>query len=306
MKRIITGILILPILLSCLAGCTSKGDLKASSPAESSGVKPLPQVSAPKAKDSAPAQVSASKPGNSTSKPAREVEGTEISTFMGNYMETKSKIWDAMGKKFEQEQNTAFALGSLGYVFIDLLIVEVGLFDTLTVKNGDTYKGTLMLTGIDAWKKVNGDIMEFGYDYTHPKDKNEIKKGDREVAKGKFDKKAGALAYDHYTERGGVKTSRYVVEINKNSDSSYSSQLYSIKEKQGGNKDTELDGFFTWFEGNNIMSVMAEKRKADLTFTYNSIFGKKNLKPEEMAKGMDILSKVSFVDGKAAYEEVKK
>lgn len=210
-----------------------------------------------------------------------------------------------MTAKFEEEKNNAFAMGSLGFVLADLAILEIAFFDTLTADSNGVFKGTLALSGIEAWKKVNGDIIEFGYDYTYTEDKNQIKKGDREVANGKFDKTAGSLFYEHYGENNGVKNNKVVVEITRNSDSSYSSQIYSIDAPSTDNKATEtLNGYFTWFEGENIKSVFGERENADFNFTFNSIFGKKNIKPEEMANGMTIKMKTSFTDGKALFEDL--
>jgi hypothetical protein len=41
----------------------------------------------------------------------------------------------------------------------------------------------------------------------------------------------------------------------------------------------------TWSDDKNVTSYMAEKETADINFSYNSIFGKKDVKPEEMAAG---------------------
>ena len=68
---------------------------------------------------------------NKTTEPAKptqtqveEVPGTELSTFMVNYTDAKSKVWDAMSKKFEEE-NLAFTTGSLGFAFADLAVPDI-------------------------------------------------------------------------------------------------------------------------------------------------------------------------------------
>jgi hypothetical protein len=58
----------------------------------------------------------------------------------------------------------------------------------------------------------------------------------------------------------------------------------------------------TWFDGEDIISFMTQNKSADGSFKYNSILNKKNVKPEEMASGMDIVSKVSFIKGAASFE----
>lgn len=293
MKKITALILILIITLTLFSGCGSKGS---SNNNGSSGTKPPPAAE----------NESKTSGGSGPSQP-KEVPGAELSTFMGNYVDTKTKIWDVMTKKLEQDENSAFTFGALAFVFADLSIIEIGLFDTLVTKEGDLFKGKLMLSGIEAWKRVKGDIIEFGYDYTNPEDKNQAKKGDKEISNGKFDKKTGTLVYERSTERNGLKISRYVVEITRNSDKSYSSQIYSIEAKQNSNNDEKtLNCYCTWFEGENIISMIAEKGGSNYDFKYESIFGKKNMKPEDMTKGMNVKSKASFIDGKASYEEVGK
>lgn len=297
MKRIIAIIMMVSIVAAVFAGCGMPNIKDAvGAVTKSSGT-----TDASKPNDTG----STTKSGDNTSSPAQAVPGSELSTFMSNYIDAKSKLWDAMTKKFEEDQNNAFVMGGLAFAFVDLMVVEIGLFDTLTVKDGNMFKGKMMLSGIDAWKKVNGDIIEFGYDYTYPEDKNNSQKGDREVTTGKFDKKAQSLTYEHYTERNGSRIVRYIIEINKNGDSSYSSQVMSVG-SSSGNEDKKLTGYFTWFQGQDIMSVIGEKADSDINFSFNSIYGKKDVKPEEMANGMDITSKVSFIGGKASYEDLSK
>ncbi len=232
-----------------------------------------------------------------------EVPGAELSTFISNYMDSKAKVWDAMTKKFEEDQNNAFVFGALPFAFADLAIVEVSFFDTLTVKDGDTFRGNLMFSGIEAWKKVKGNVIEFGYDFIYKEDSNQSQKGDRQVAMGKFDKDANSIMYEHYTERNGNKIDRFVVEITRNSTNSYSSQLYSINANESDDPQ-KMEGYLTWFEGTDIVSVIADQESNDFDFPISSIFGKKNVKPEEMAKDMNIRVKTSFIDGKSQFEEL--
>lgn len=277
MKRFIAAILVLAILLTMLTGCgTKKDDEKTTGKSVNN---------------------TESNPSNtSNSSESKIVPGTELSTFMSEYVDTKTKIWDSMSKKFDEEQNLEFAMGTLGFAFADLAIVDISLFDSLTTLEGDTFKGKLVLSGFDSWKKVKGDIIEFGYDYTYTDDNNQYIKNDHLVSKGKLDKKKDSLVYERYIERNGQKIERYVTEITHNKEKSYSSQMYSI------NEDNTLTGYFTWFEGENIISIIADKKNEKLDFQYESIFGKKDIKPEEMSKGMNITVQTSFIDGKGAFK----
>lgn len=293
MKKVVAALLIIALSVALLSGCGSKKK-EAVAPSETSSAK------TEQSNDN-----NSTSNGDSTTSQQDVIEGAELSTFMGNYMDTKSKLWDAMSKELEKDPNNIFTFAALGYTMADLLIVEIGLYDTIVTKEGDMFKGKLMLSGIDAWKKVGKDTIEFGYDYNLKEDQGQKKSGDHEVAKGKFSKDTNSLIYEHYTERGGTKTQRYVVEITKNSDTSYSSQLFMI-DNNDSQDSMNLSSYMTWFDATNFISFETEKTGVSIDFSYNSIYGKKNVKPEEMASGMETVSKASYIDGKAVFEQLKK
>jgi hypothetical protein len=283
MKKIIIAILTLSITLGILSGCGSKN----------------------KSEDATPPKGTTTDSTGNKEKPVVVTPGTELTDFMSKYTDTKTKVWDEMSKKFDEEGNPSFAMGALGFAFADLAIVDILFFDTLTEKDGDTFKGKLMFTGIDAWKKVKGDIVEFGYDYTNLEDKNQSQSGDKSVAKGKFDKSNKSLIYERSTERSGKVMDKYVVEITRNSDTSYSSQIYFLDSSSNdGAGKNHLTGYLTWFDDKDIISYLIEKDTTDVNFTYNSIYGKKNIKPEEMAKGSTVTMKTSYIDGKSLFEQL--
>ena len=283
MKKIIIAILTLSMTLGILSGCGSKNKTEVTPP---------------------PKGTTTDSTGNKE-KPVVVTPGTELSDFMSKYTDTKTKVWDEMSKKFDEESNPSFAMGALGFAFADLAIVDILFFDTLTEKDGVTFKGKLMFTGIDAWKTVKGDIIEFGYDFTNLEDKNQSKNGDKSVAKGKFDKSKNSLIYERSTERSGKVMDKYVVEITRNSDISYSSQIYFLDSSSNEGVDkNQLTGYLTWFDDKGIISYLVEKDIPDVNLSYNSIYGKKNIKPEEMAKGSTVTMKTSYIDGKSLFEQL--
>jgi hypothetical protein len=286
MKKIISAILVLSMTLGILSGCGSKEETK------------------PQGEESKPAaaqQESSSKPEKQEAE--SKTPGTELSDFLSKYTDTKTKLWEEMTKKLDMENNLNAAMGMAAFAFADLAVVNVLMFDALTVKDGDVFKGKLMLTGIDAWKKVNGDIIEFGYDYTYPDQNGNFQKGDRGVSKGKLEKSKNSLIYEYTTERDGKAVDKTVIEITRNADASYSSQTYFV-DLSGGNDKNVVSAYLTWFDDKNVTSYMAEKETADINFSYNSIFGKKDVKPEEMAAGMTVTVKTSYINGEAKYEDL--
>lgn len=284
MKKLLISFIVLSMLTGILTGCGSK-----STPAdEGSTLKPT-----------------ATENSSPNKAPDNELPGTELSTFMTNYTTAKANVWEAMSKKFEEEETLAFAMGSLGFAFADLAIVDIALFDSLTVKDGDSFKGKLMFSNIDAFKKVKGDIIEFGYDFVYKEDKSNYKNGDHEITTGKFDKKNNTLYYERTTERNNKKISRMIVEVVQNSENSYSSQLLFFGSLDSDKDSSSLNGYLTWFNAKDINSILSVKNNIDINFNYNSILGKKNIKPEEMAADMEILSKTSLIDGKATFEDLE-
>jgi hypothetical protein len=286
MKKLFTTLTAVFITIGIFAGCGTK---------EKTAETTAPQTSIKET--TAPAKET-KKTTSSTEKP-----GLELSTFMTDYSTVKGKLWETLSKKFEEEQNVAFLMGSMGFAFADLAIIDISLFDALEVKDGDVFKGKLLLSNIDAWKKVNGDVIEFGYDYIYKEDKANHKNGDHEVALGKFNKKNNTLYYERTSESNNKKTSRIVVEIVKNSNSSYSSQIlfYNAEEEKS---TSDLSAYLTWFEGEDISCYIAEKENTDVAFTFNSILDKKNAKPEEMSGGMKTVTKTSYIKGKAVFEDL--
>lgn len=285
MKRIITTILVLSMTLSIFSGCGSKKQTDVTSALKSNTTETIV---------------------TKKEEPLTIAPGTELSDFMSKYTDTKTQVWDQMSKKFDEENNITFAMGALGFAFADLALVDILLFDALTVQDGDIFKGKLMFSGVDAWKKVKGDIIEFGYDYTYLEDKEESKSGDRIVAKGKLEKSNSSLIYESSTEQSGKVINKHIIEITRNSDTSYSSQCYFLDLNSGdGEVKIHVTGYLTWFDGKDIISYLVEKDIPDINFTYNTIFSKKDIKPEQMANGSIVTMKTSYIDGKAIYEQLE-
>jgi hypothetical protein len=165
MKRIITLILAISMTLSIIMGCGSKKQA-VDTPAPASNTTEIPA---------------------SKEEPVATTPGTEFTDFMSKYTDTKTLLWDRMSEKFDEEENITFA---------DIALIDILLFDALTVKEGDVFKGQLMFSGIDAWKKVKGDVIDFGYDYTYVENKAQSKSGDRIVTNGKLDKSTNSLVYE--------------------------------------------------------------------------------------------------------------
>jgi predicted small secreted protein len=228
------------------------------------------------------------------------VEGSEISIFTAGYMEDKTAAWEAVSRHYENQEDWTFGLATLGFVFVDLIMAEIMMFDALTLLSGDMFKGKLMFSDIEAWKKPSGNIIEFGYEYEYKEDGHNSEKGDKEYARGKLNQSTGALQYEKYVERGGVKISKQLIELVKNDNKSYCCQIYILSGGESGKYD--LSGYITWLNGSDIECIGVEEANTTFDFSYNSIINKKNVKAEEMAAGKNIILKTSYINGQANFE----
>ncbi len=216
--------------------------------------------------------------------------GSELSNFISSYTDAKTKLWDAMTKQFDADGNTGYALSALGFAMADLALVEIPLYDGVAV-NG----GKLLLTDIPATRTDKGGTIEIGYDYTYTEDKGSSKKGDHLIAKGTFDK-SGKLSYESSTQRDGKVASRTVLEVIKNSDTSFLARIITL------NADDSVSHYIFRIDGSNMEAIEAAKAGAGAGFTYDSILGRGSISAKDVAAGLEIKSTFTYKDGKATNE----
>lgn len=222
-------------------------------------------------------------PSVQSSQPSPTASG--LTAFLNTYVEAKFPAWQAMEKKFEEEQNINFSFLEPGFIMADLALTDFALYDTRSVPEGDP-------AYIPVWTNSNGSLFEFGCDHVFPQDVNQNKKGDHIIAAGKFDV-AGMLSYDWRVESGGVITQRTVIEIVQNADGSYASRVFFI----GSNG--YLIGALVRFKGADIEGAQVEKA-AGLDCTIDSIWGKQDVTIQDMAAGYEIVFSFSYIDGQTA------
>lgn len=286
MKKIMSLMLIVILVLMTTVGCGSKDSNTSSNNESKSSSLPTEESEQQKQAEVSPSIENEVLPG------------TELSTYMNNYINAKTYAWDEMIKKFEEDKNESYVFGALAFAFIDLMIIDISFYDTLITLEGDTYRGNFLFSDIEAWKKIKGNMIEFGYDYIYTEDSMQSKKGDREVGNGKYDIKAGTVVYERFNERNGKKISNYIVEINQNSEKSYSAQIHVLSE--GSDK---VEAYYIWFEDKEIMMVSAEGSSSGDSLLKSSILGRKNMNIEEMTKGVTVSSKLGYMNGKAIFEQ---
>lgn len=223
--------------------------------------------------------------GNETEK----TEGTELSDFVTKYTDAKQVIWDKISDQLDSSSDLNASMAMLGFAFADMAIVIVPFFDTVEYTGG-----TMMFSEINnAYKKVNGDKITFGYDYTYDKDTDNNKTGDHVFCEGLFDMGQQSMTVEIRDESDGKVSTRTIVEIQENKNGSFSSQLVSYTD---GNEN--ISGYFTTFEGEDLWSRMAEKTDGP-EFTFNTMIGNKTATLDELTAGFTVKTEVSYVDGEA-------
>ncbi len=181
----------------------------------------------------------------------------------------------------------------MDYFIPSLHIVSIGLYDSLFVFGTDE----------GEYREVNGDLIEFGKEYTRDEDgfSPNDKKGDVVVEKGILDNSAKTLFFESYTERDGEKISRAVSEVVSLSDGTFIVQTLRKNMLSDDRMEDKGDAYFMVFDSNKLEIIKASFAP-DVNFTYESIIGNTKTTPEDMARGYTLLRKMTVVDDVASVE----
>ena len=236
-KRMLALLLVLMMVLGLFAGCgrgtpsadngSGTGQSAGSGDSDKdagNGDKDEPSESASKEPDAS----DSSGGGDSSATP-----GSELSDFVSAYTEAKQISMDKLSAKIEESSDFTLTMSLLGVAMVDLNIAFVPLFDAV-----DQTGFVPLLNLKNAYRKEKGGVITFGADYTRDEDSGQEKKGDRIFWDGKLDVKDQSLSFSYYTERGGKKVDRTVMEATKNKDGSYTSQTISVSAPDEGEPST--------------------------------------------------------------------
>ncbi|KJS15769.1 MAG: hypothetical protein VR69_11995 [Peptococcaceae bacterium BRH_c4b] len=202
---------------------------------------------------------------------------TALSVFIADYVNTKKTLTDTIEKSPDKDK---YAMDTLGMYTADLALVEVGLYDAISLDNGPRVTGKLALSGFDAYKEQSRDIIKFGSSHTFDKDQGGFKSGDKVYTTGSFDTARNFLTVEIITEKGGGKTARTVAEVCRLPDGTFTMQSIYCDTKIAKNIRSIV---IMNFNPNKYTAVMAEGDKT-LDFQYKSIADAGNISPEEMAR----------------------
>lgn len=221
---------------------------------------------------------------------------TALSTFITDYTDTKKPLLDIVEKSPDKDK---YAIDSLGMYTADLALVEVSLYDAISLDNGPRVTGKLMLSGYDAYKEQSGDIIKFGSSHTYDEDQGGFKPGDKVSTSGSFDTARNFLTIETITEKDGEKATRSVAEVYRLPDGTFTMQnIYCVAKNVNNTRSI----VFMNFNANKYTAVIAEGA-ATLDFQYQSLANAGNKSPEEMAKEYKTNMVVKVENGNVTFDK---
>lgn len=215
--------------------------------------------------------------------------GQELSGFIQAYLDTKEPLYDKLSTATETDFTMMMAW--VGILTADLTIAFVPLFDLV-----DANGGVFMMTEIDnAFKKINGNTIDFGYDYLYKADNNSgFPAGSHSTFVGKYNIAKNSMSIETVDDKGTDGITRTVMEITRNAADSYTTQYITSNAK-------EITAYFTFFSGESFLSYAATKDQG-IDFTFNSIYEKSNPTIDDMNAGFTLTSTIKYAGGTATYE----
>lgn len=298
-KRILSFLLVLAMLATCLTGCG-----RGATPASGESNRPAASSKAESTKEAQPEdageeddQGEASSDDNGTGEEGTSNQsaekGEELSTFINQYFEAKQIPMDKLSESINESSDFTLIMSMLGVAMVDMYIAFVPMFDVV-----DEVGYVAMLNLKNAYRKEKGDVITFGADYVREEDSGDDLKGDREYWEGELDQKDESMRVLYYTERNGKVIDKTVMEITKNKDRSFTSQTLTFQVKEEGGE--ELSAYFIQFEGEDISVISGTKPNAKADFNFESVFKTRNADIRDLSEGYELSLDLSYKDGEVA------
>ncbi len=302
-KKMLTRTLGLILILAMLFSCVACGRATPGGDSENANDNPsVSEESTPAEESSEPAASTeeVASDGNSDAKASdgnafedmKYEKGSELSSFITQYSEAKSVMLDQMTNKIDESGDLSLTMSLFGFAMADLTIAFVPLFDVV-----DEMGVVPMLNLKNAYRKEKGDLITFGADFIEEEEtQGNTQKDDRVFWEGKLDVKDDSLQTIYYTERGGKKISYTLIEITKNKDKSFTSEMitYTL------NEDTteKVFGYFVNFDEKTMQVLSGDMENPKVDFNYVSVFNQKNVDLKSLTPGFKLTTDITFADGK--------
>ena len=149
---------------------------------------------------------------------------------------------------------------------------------------------------IEASKIRNDDVVITSIDGNYLRDFVFQKQGDNHLGNIIMDNNNASLSTDEKISRDGEVITRYVQEIVKLTDGSFIIQILQVGDFSPEYLRNNTAVFM--LVGENDAEIIIAELEEDFDFTYNSIIGKENITPDQMADGYKVTAALTVENGK--------
>ena len=289
MKKIIIALLIACMLIGALSACGQEpkaADTVTSSTAQTE--ENNEKSEAPKAEAST---------GEGSSGSIYVTPGDELTDYL------KALTWleeEYIKTIDESGLSDMDALGAQMSISIPgLAFLALPMYDVLSVEDLPKEEGKLMLSGMDAVREKKGNEIRFSAGMTYTEENGINKKGDKYSEIGILDTKTNFLSGETKIENGGKISSRAAYEAVVLKDGTCIIQYFSVG-SSGVDSNAKPFAVFKRYNKDGYTAIVTDF-ESETNFTYDSIAGKGDIQPEEMAKKYKVTAKFTVKDGKVEF-----
>jgi hypothetical protein len=202
---------------------------------------------------------------------------------------------------FEPEDFTLIAVGA-DFLAPTLTMVSITLYDYLEV--GDNPKETGKNGKYDAVREKKGNVIEFSQSKVNEEDgfSPNDKAGDKVGERGTLNTSTNSLFMEVTRERDGEVIERTILEAVILPDGTMIAQIFDKSLPMDKRIEDKGIARFIRFDRDE-MEIIAANFAPDVDFEYESIFGKGDVTPEEMAEGYTKIRRLVIEDGEASAEK---
>lgn len=289
MKKIIIALLIACMLIGALSACGQEpkaADTVASSTAQAEENNEKPE--APKAEAST---------GEGSSGSIYVTPGDELT----DYLKALTWLEEEYIKTIDESGLTDMdALGAqMSISMPSLAFLALPMYDVLSVEDLPKEEGKLMLSGMDAVREKKGNEIRFSAGMTYTEENGINKKGDKYSEIGTLDTKTNFLSGETKIENGGKISSRAAYEAVVLKDGTCIIQYFSAG-SSGVDSNAKPFAVFKRYNKDGYTAIVTDF-ESETNFAYDSIAGKGDIQPEEMAKKYKVTAKFTVKDGKVEF-----
>lgn len=173
------------------------------------------------------------------------------------------------------------------------------MYDILSVEDLPKEEGKLMLSGMDAVRERNGKEIKFSAGRTFTEETGTYKSGDKISEKGSLDMQTNTLTIEQKIESGGKTVNRTVFESVVLKDGTCLIQYLNAVNSMDGSR-VSTNAVFKHYNKGEYTAVVANF-DGKIDFTYDSIAGKGDIQPEDMAKNYKVTGKFTVKGGKVEF-----